>query len=222
MGTTHATSDGTLYQLWNSGVRGKAFLLFRSYFELTTISIIIDGRVSDSWESTLGLLQGSVLSMLLSALYLSSLQLLLELAGLGARWKTVDGNIRRTNSRFYVDDGLIPAETRNALQQSLDIVSTWARKWRARLRIGPDKTAFMCTGGNDPERQGHVYITMPDGTRAQLQAVSCYVYLGLPIQSNLNITQLLSALRTIGSQRTWALIQLAAKHMLLIPQLLIM
>ena len=80
----------------------------------------------------------------------------------------------------------------------------------------------MCTGGNDAARNGHVYVTLQDGTRAKLVAVIVYVYFGLPIQSNLNITQLLSALRTIGNQRTWALIQLAAKHMLLIPQLLIM
>ena len=97
---------GLLYQLWNAGVRGKAFLLFRSYLEITIMPIIIDGRISDSWESTLGVLQGSVLSMLLSALYLCSLQLLLDEAKLGARWKAADGSIRQTNSRFYVDDGL--------------------------------------------------------------------------------------------------------------------
>ena len=48
------------------------------------MSIIIDGRISDSWESMLGVLHGSVLSMLLSALYLCSLQLLLDEAKLGA------------------------------------------------------------------------------------------------------------------------------------------
>ena len=87
---------GLLYQLWNAGVRGKVFLLFRSYLELTIVAIIVEGRTSDSWESTLGLLQGSVLSMLLSALYLSSLQFRLEQEGLGARWKTADGRIKLT------------------------------------------------------------------------------------------------------------------------------
>ena len=96
---------GLLYKLWKAGVRGKGFLLFRSYLELTIVSLIINGRISDSWESTLGLLQGSVLSMLLSPLYLSSLQLLLEQAGHGARWFAADGSIKQTNSRFYVDDG---------------------------------------------------------------------------------------------------------------------
>ena len=186
------------------------------------MSIIIDGRISDSWESTLGLLQGSVLSMLLFALYLSSLQFLLEQAGLGARWMTADGCIKQTNSSFYVDDGLLLAETKQALQKMLDIVSSWTRKWRIRFRIGANQIAFMCTGGHDPARQGHVYITTLDGTRVPLQAVSCYVYLGLPLQSNVNITQLLRSLRKIRSQRTWALVQLAAKHYLAIPQLLTM
>ena len=75
---------GLLYQLWNAGVRGKAFLLFRSYLELIIVAIIVERRISNSWESTLGLLQGSILSMLLCALYLSSLQFLLEQKGLGA------------------------------------------------------------------------------------------------------------------------------------------
>ena len=75
-----------------------------------------------------------------------------------------------------MDDGLLPAETRSALQKMLDIVSGWTRKWRIRLRLGIDKTAFMCTGGNDPERNGHVYISTLEGERLKLQAISCYVY----------------------------------------------
>ena len=59
---------GLLYNLWTTGVQSKAFLLFRSYLELTIVAIIMEGRISDSWESTLGLLQGSIISMLLSAL----------------------------------------------------------------------------------------------------------------------------------------------------------
>ena len=56
----------------------------------------------------------------------------------------------------------------------------------------------------------------------KLQAVSCYVYLGFLIQCNLRSVQLLKILRKIGNQRTWTLIQLAAKHNLRIPQSLIM
>ena len=213
---------GLLYMLWHAGVRGNAFMLFRSYLEVTIMFIIIDGHINESWESTLGVLQGSVLSMILSALYLCSLQLLLDEAKHGARWIAADGSIRQTNSRFYVDDGLLPAETRSALQLMLDIVSGWTRKWRIRLRLGIYKTAFMCTGGNDPERNGHVYISTLEGERLKLQAVSCYVYLGLLIQCNLRCVQLLKTLRKISNQRTWALIQLAAKHNLRIPQTLIM
>ena len=112
-----------IYKLWEAGVRGKAFLLFRSYLELTIVAVIIEGCVSDPWESTLGLLQGSVLSMLLSALYLSSLQHLLEKAACGARWWIATGTAVRTNTRFYVDDGLLPAKSKQALQMMLDVVS---------------------------------------------------------------------------------------------------
>ena len=59
---------GLIFHLWTAGVRGKAFLLFRSDLELSIEAVKVEGRVGDSWESLLGLLQGSVLSMLLSAL----------------------------------------------------------------------------------------------------------------------------------------------------------
>ena len=100
---------GLLHKLWTAGMRGKAFMLCCSYLELTTIVVIVEGRISDSWESALGLLQGSVLSMLLPALYLSPLQHFLERAEHGSRWTTHDCHAVRTNSRFYVDDGLLPA-----------------------------------------------------------------------------------------------------------------
>ena len=88
---------GLLHQFWNAGIRGKAFLLFRSYIEFTTVVIIVEGRISDSWESTLGLLQGSVLSMLLSALYLSSLQFLLRL---GQDGKQPTDGLKRPTAAF--------------------------------------------------------------------------------------------------------------------------
>ena len=74
--------------------------------------------------------------MLLSELYLSSLQHLLEQAAHGARWMTAEGRIVRTNSRFYVDDGLLPAETKEVLQGMLDIVIRWTHQWRIRIRVG--------------------------------------------------------------------------------------
>ena len=66
------------------------------------------------------------------------------------------------------------------------------------------------------------YISTLEGERLKLQAVSCYVYLGLLIQCNLRCVQLLKTLCKIGNQRTWTVIQLAAKHNLRIPQTLIM
>ena len=61
--------------------------------------------------------------MLLFALYLSSLQFLLEQEGLGARWKTADGRIKRRKSSFYVDGGLLPAETNRVYLDAQDDTS---------------------------------------------------------------------------------------------------
>ena len=104
----------------------------------------------------------------------------------------------------------------------LNIVPIWTFTWRIRVRIGLDKTAFWCTGGNDAARHGHVYVTLQDGTRAKLVAVNVYVHLGLPIQSNLKYTHLLSTLRKIANQRTWSTVRLAAKYKVTLYTTLIM
>ena len=150
----------------------------------------------------------------LQLLYLSSLQHLLEDAGYGARWTTSKGHAVRTNSRFYVDDGLLPEETKEELHRMLDIVTRWTYQLRIRIRLGPAKTDYMYTGGLDPSRQGGVHITTVDGERQELPAVSCYTYLGLPLQCNLSLTRLVKDILSIAKQRTWAVVNYAAKHRL--------
>ena len=93
----------------------------------------------------------------------------------------------------------------------LDIVARWTYQWRTRIRVGPDKTAFMFTGGFDLARQGNVHITI-DCQRQALPAVSCYTYLGMPLQCNLLLTRLAKYIACIANQRTWAAVRYAAKH----------
>ena len=83
-----------------------------------------------------------------------------------------------------------------------------------RIRFGTDKTAYMCTGGQDPSRNCLVYITTFEGDRMALPAVSVYTYLGLPIQSNLRQTQLIKRIKQIAQQRTWMVVNSAAKQCL--------
>ena len=56
-----------------SCIQGGAFLIFCSYFEATRMSIVVEGVASDEWTSNLGILEGSVLAILLAALYLTGL-----------------------------------------------------------------------------------------------------------------------------------------------------
>ena len=69
----NAWKPGLLHQLWNAGIQGGAFLIFCSYFEATRMSIVVEGVASDEWTSNLGILEGSVLAILLAALYLTGL-----------------------------------------------------------------------------------------------------------------------------------------------------
>lgn len=202
---------GLLFQLWNAGVRGRAFLIFRSYLEFTMLSVLVGGLQSEEWASTLGLLQGSVLAMLLAALYLSGLQRSIEVAECGARWLDEVGQIRCTHSRFFVDDGALPAETPSALQRMLDAAAAWARKWRITYRIGTDKSAIMSTAGLAAARRVKMYLSSLAGERLALPAVGRYKYLGVRIQGNLRGNAIVADLLAIGNGQTFSIAAHAKK-----------
>ena len=72
----------------------------------------------------------------------------------------------------------------------------------------------MYTGGLDAAGKGGVHITTGDGERQELPAVSVYTYLGLPLQCNLSLTRLVKDILNIAKQRTWTVVNYAAKHRL--------
>ena len=205
---------GLLHRLWHAGVRGRTFLILRSYLEITVMTVLVAGAQSEAWATTLGLIQGSVLAMLLASLYLSGLQQSIQAAGCGARWFTADGKITTTHSRFYIDDGILPAESQQALQRMLDAACAWARRWRVTFRVGINKSAAMCTKGMAAMRRAPMYITSSDGCRVALPAVGVYKYLGVSHQWNLEPKALVQDLLATGHSRTATVATFARKNQL--------
>ena len=82
--------------------------------------------------------QGGVLSPFLYNLYVNDLLVELENSGLGARV----GDIF-TGASMYADDLALITSSPEELQSMLDIVQTYAQKWRYRFIQGNPKSWFL-------------------------------------------------------------------------------
>ena len=203
---------GLLWLLWHADVRGPIYALLASYLEVTFAAVLIQGRLSTPWPSSMGIIQGSVLSMLLATLHLAGLHLAIRAANAGVRWYSVTKVAQLTHSRWYVDDGALLAESAHGLQRMIDSACAWARLWRVEFRIGLDKTAVMCTRGLAHCKRSPVYMSMADGSRVALPVVNVYKYLGPPLRYDLRPADLVKELLCIGHAGVKSVLSYVNRH----------
>ena len=104
---------------------GRCFDVMRTMYSRVLRSLLINGQMTEEFETEAGVPQGSVLSPFLYAIYINGLHKSLSDAGLGV-W--VLG--RRVPLLLYADDIALLASSEVELQAMLDLVSSYARRWR--------------------------------------------------------------------------------------------
>ena len=125
---------GLFHKIQEAGISGKALNFIRQCYDNSMCSVLWNGQPSRTISISRGVKQGGVLSPLLVEL---------ENSGLGARL----GNIY-TGAPMYADDLALIATSPVELQTMLDIVQTYAQKWRYSLH--PGKTKIMVFGCRHP------------------------------------------------------------------------
>ena len=82
---------------------------------------------------------------------------------------------------LYADDIVLMAETRKDLQNMLDIVTSYSRKWR--FRVNPKKGKSEVPRKTKEERKWWL-------AGVEIQETESYKYLGVDLVSGLNFKQL--------------------------------
>ena len=134
---------GLFHKIQEAGISGQALNFIRQWYDNSTCSVLWNGQPSRTISISQGVKQGGVLSPLLYSLYVNDLLVELENSGLGARL----GNIY-SGAPMYADDLALIATSPEELQGMLDIVQTYAQKWRYSLH--PGKTKIMVFGCRHP------------------------------------------------------------------------
>lgn len=172
-----------LAKLQHQGINGQVGNWISSFLSARTQQVVIDGVKSNPAPVLSGVPQGTCLGPILFLCYINDIVC----------------NIRST-IRLFADDTLLYREIRtqedhHTLQQDLEILESWARKWD--MSFNPKKCYVLSTGRKTPSTYMYTLCNVV------LKSVEHNPYLGVTLSSDLsfsthidNITA--KASRTLG------------------------
>jgi hypothetical protein len=168
---------GLLHRVAAEGIRGKMWRVLRSIYQTVDSCVRIGDTCTEWFSLETGVRQGCVLSPLLYALFINGL--VKELQNLNRGVEIEEGNI--INSLLYADDIVLMAENRYQLQEMLDTVSSYAKRWR--FELNPKKSEVVVFGLKRAPRD----IQWRLG-ESRIKQVTQYKYLGIELTRTLRWT----------------------------------
>jgi hypothetical protein len=150
---------------------GRCFDAIRTMYRRVTRSLLVNGQLTEEFETEVGVPQGAVLSPFLYAVYINGLHKALSDVGLGV-W--VLG--RRVPLLLYADEIVLLARSAVELQAMLDVVTVtvYAHQWRFELNHRKSNVVVMGTSAQKLQSASSGWVL---GGR-QLEVVNEYKYLG--------------------------------------------
>ena len=167
--------NGIWVKLINCGVSSKIIKMFQRIYQTVKSCVRVNGSLSESFESYMGVKQGEPLSPLLFIFFINDMYAALYDEQL--EHFTIDEI--QLFLLLFADDTVLFSYTKEGLQSLLDKLSDYCKQWNIHVNI--NKTVVMvCHAGN---RNLNVDIFY-DGEK--LKVVQQFTYLGVTLSSNGN------------------------------------
>lgn len=163
------------YKLSNHGMSSKMLTVLRKLYESTRSAIWNGTEISETFNVTLGVKQGCVLSPLLFSLFINDINE--ELPG---GLNIGDATIKLL---MYADDLVLFAEDRVTLQDMIDKLAEYCRAWGLVVNLNKSKTLVFRNGG----RKSIMDTWAFDGN--VIETVNEYRYLGVLFTYNLSFNK---------------------------------
>src|SRR5690349_20674722 len=142
--------------------------VLRSIYETVESCVRIEGDLTEYFPIDTGVRQGCVLSPLLYAMFINGLVKEINALNIGVEIETGG---EKVSALLYADDIVLMTTDRYKLQQMLDVVANYAKKWR--FELNPKKSEVVVFGVKYPPR----YIVWRLGDN-NIKQVTQYKYLG--------------------------------------------
>jgi hypothetical protein len=157
-----------LFNLISLNVDGKFYKNLKQMYTDTQASVIINGILTEWFNTNTGVLQGDVLSPVLFNTFINELSEKLQESGSGIPIKR-----HRISNLMYADDIVLLAGCARDLQTLLDIVRQWCHKWQ--LKINENKTNVVHFRKRRKTRSNFQFAFGD----TMIKTIECYRYLGL-------------------------------------------
>ena len=164
------------YKLKMFGFGGKVLQSVRSIYSDCKAVLNINGHLTDEFQVKAGVRQGDTLSPTLFGLYINDLAKDLDETGKGIKLQ----EDLRVSSLLYADDLAILAESESDLQNQLDILEKWCKKWRMRVNVKKTKIVHFRIKSQVKSSFSFTF------NQEQVECVNRYKYLGIILDENLD------------------------------------
>ena len=120
------------------GISGNFFNVLKDMYKEVFYRIKIDGGLTESFESNVGVKQGCVLSPMLFKLFIADLVDIFD-----DSCDPVSLNNKCISCLCYADDLVIMSESARGLQNSLDKLSDYCNKWNLTVNISKTQVVIF-------------------------------------------------------------------------------
>ena len=160
---------GLMCKLKNIGIKGKVFEVIKSMYENSVASITMNGKVSESFKTLVGVQQGDILSPLLFNIFINDLPGEIESVTNENELKLSNTSI---SSLLFADDLSILSLSKEDLQNKLDTLQSYCTKWG--LKVNLQKTKIMIFNKSGATIKKHKFRLLD----TDIESVASYTYLG--------------------------------------------
>lgn len=160
--------------LLKHGIDGNFYHALKSLYSNTESCIRIGDRYTEWFECSSGVRQGDNLSPTLFALFINDLATAIKALNKGVQ---IDENLN-LSILLYADDIAIISPNEKNMQDMLNVVDSWCKKWR--LRINPNKSKIVHFRKKRKKRSTHTFYLGGEN----LTYEPFYKYLGVIFDEN--------------------------------------
>ena len=194
-------------KVWRKGLLFKMQQLDIPYQYIRYVRSFLSGRkakveVNNVRGKTIhlnqGLPQGSAISPLLFIIFVNDLTIDLD--------PKTKASLFADDTATWMQDGKIKDTTRTLLQNEIDSILKWAKKWK--MAVNTDKTKYMVISSSNEDCSWQPHL---EGNGHQIEPVTDYKFLGVEVDQGLRFTKHIETIICKGKKRVNIMKCLAGK-----------
>ena len=139
----YVVRENLWYKLVKLGLRGKILNIIKSMYRSVKSRVKYCNKLGNEFYCKLGVRQGECLSPLLFSMYLNDIEEQFVLSG----FEGLDVNMFKIVMLLYADDIMLFSNSKENLQEGLDFLSNYCKRWKLKINVSKTKVMIFRRGG---------------------------------------------------------------------------